>query len=1101
MDQNHHITRENAGTCTQKGTGTTRSGAQPAAPQSPICFIRTVGLVRGVAIGSSLTIGLNIFILLSLFLHRAGPQTPSLYLAALVLFLPIVLTCAERGAVIPGGGGMVSLVRAGGAVWRTYATGWLLLGGHLSLIALLGWGSALYLNISMERLMRVSLDPHWLAPALVIVVMLNDIIGTRSIWRTRTFLMYGGMVVVLIAAVWSWFVPGDGGTGAVGPGPGPVPGGGVGVGNPMTIMALMAAGLWGINAVLDKRDEIRQPGRILLPSMLLPLTLSAGLGAVAALSAWRLPAFFPDTTMPPSLLSTMSHFGGIALLEAAYVSLAFLFCLIALDKAMVMMIRLIGAMAQDGFLPKRFVEIAPGFGTPIFAIYLFAAVSTLAAAVLPNLILVGMTALMLVWATLLFNAPESLRAKSSLPVERSLKLPFHPLFPSLATVIGVFLPLALPPEVLLVGVGWVLVGAVVYVRYARRGSIEVRRREEVVGDVVPDRGKKDYTLLVCAANPDTIPALVQAGVVLARPHRGRLMVLNVAAFPEQVPEHVQRQQAREQFNQLQRTLQRIETREVGIEPIVRLSQSPVDGILGTAQEQRVDVILLGWEGSQVHQQFDLGPLLDPVIRAAAHDVVVLRGALPESLHRILVPIDGTPNSLAALRLAQQLVDTEDGHVVALNVVQDMVMLNNQNSLEQARSRFQPMVDRLKREGVPPIDLWVVPSESIKEGILHEAQNADMVLLGASQGGVMEQSIFGGVPVEVARSSPVPTLLVKHYEGGRRFWLRQVWEKVTAPVPNLTPSERAEVYQRMHRAARPSVDFFVLICLAAMIATLGLLQSSPAVIIGAMLVAPLMSPIIAMSMGIVRGNIYLLRLSAGAALLGVVMAVSVGIAVTLLSPASASTSEILARTQPNLLDLLVALASGAAGGYAIGRKEVAAAMPGVAIAAALVPPLCVVGYGTATAHLEVAGGALLLFTTNLISIVFAAAVVFLLFGFRPTQSKRRGQVRLGFIVSIVALVAIAIPLGVVSVNAVVNGTAQSQVETALHTAGDSYGMAVTDVVVENQQGYLVVYATMYTLDDVTPAQMAALQDQVEQAVNRTVTLRVTVLRAVFLPDEW
>jgi hypothetical protein len=105
MDKNNHITRENAGTCTQKGAGTTGSGAQPAAPQSPICFIRTVGLVRGVAIGSSLTIGLNIFILLSLFLHRAGPQTPSLYLAALVLFLPIVLTCAERGAVIPGGGG------------------------------------------------------------------------------------------------------------------------------------------------------------------------------------------------------------------------------------------------------------------------------------------------------------------------------------------------------------------------------------------------------------------------------------------------------------------------------------------------------------------------------------------------------------------------------------------------------------------------------------------------------------------------------------------------------------------------------------------------------------------------------------------------------------------------------------------------------------------------------------------------------------------------------------------------------------------------------------------------------------------------------------
>lgn len=1064
------------------------SGSGPIADPN-ICYIRTVGLLRAIAIGGSITVGLGIFVLFGLFLQKDGAQVWKAYLSAGIVFLPLVLTYAERALVVPGSGGIVSLVRASGSTWRTYASGWLLVGGHLTLIALLGWGGALYLNTSLERLLGYTIEMHWLAPAMVIVVALNDLIGTRNDWRMRVIVVYVGILILPVLAGVAWFVPAAQGAGGEGLDFESM--------NLVRIIALMGAMLWGLNFVLDKREALQSPERNTLPALLVPVLIAAIAGALVAFSFLRVASPADGHAIPLSTMVMHTDMTTRALLEALSSTVGLLICLVALDKAMVILLRLVGAMARDGFFPETFVRIVPGFGTPVLALHLFASVSTLAAAFVPDLILVGFTALMFFWTTALIAIPDSLVLKSPLPENRPLKLPFHPLVPSLAATISVFLPLSLPLEALVAGGVWVLIGGGYYALYAQRGNIAARRKDAIVGDVEPDKGKKDFTTLVCVANPETAPALLHAGVVLARARKGRVLVLKVATFLEQVPEHLQRDQAHEQLEELQEMTRKADMLGVPTMVFVRLAQNPVEGILGAIQEQKADMVLLGWEGERVHQEYDLGPMLDPIIRAAACDVVVLKGSVPDEVSHVLVPTDGTPNTLAAMQLAQKLVPDEDGHVVALNLVQDIVTPQQEDTLEMARRRLQKAIDGLN--GKPPIDLWVVPTETVKGGILREAQNVDLLLLGASRGGVLDQSIFGGLPVEVARSSPVPTLLLKHYEGARRFWVRRFWEKVSAPFPNLTASERAEVYQRMHRAARPNIDFFILIGLAAMIATLGLLQGSPAVIIGAMLVAPLMSPILAIAMAIVRGNVYLLRLSAGATLLGVVLAVSLGIAVTLVAPAGVVTGEILARTRPNLLDLLVALASGAAGGYAIARKEVATALPGVAIAAALVPPLGVVGYGTATAQLDIAGGSLLLFSTNLISIVFASAVVFLLLGFRPTQARRTEQVRLGFIFSLIALVLISIPLTTFSITAVGQISRQNQVKAFLNEQLETDTLHISDLGIEQRGNKFIVHAVIYSLDEFPPEQLSDLQEELTEAVGAPVTLRATVLRAVVLPN--
>jgi len=182
------------------------------------------------------------------------------------------------------------------------------------------------------------------------------------------------------------------------------------------------------------------------------------------------------------------------------------------------------------------------------------------------------------------------------------------------------------------------------------------------------------------------------------------------------------------------------------------------------------------------------------------------------------------------------------------------------------------------------------------------------------------------------------------------------------------------------------SYWIQVLFSAGIATLGLVLNSPAVIIGAMLISPLMGSILANGLALAAGDAILALRAVVNLILSCGLAISFAVVLVLILPFKEMTDEILARTQPNLLDLVIALFSGAVGAVAICKeaKGVVTSIPGVSIAVALMPPLCVVGYGIGMAvslspgrGLAVARGGGLLFFTNLVAITFMAMVVFLL----------------------------------------------------------------------------------------------------------------------------
>ncbi len=210
----------------------------------------------------------------------------------------------------------------------------------------------------------------------------------------------------------------------------------------------------------------------------------------------------------------------------------------------------------------------------------------------------------------------------------------------------------------------------------------------------------------------------------------------------------------------------------------------------------------------------------------------------------------------------------------------------------------------------------------------------------------------------------------------------------------------------------TVTFVVLLAAAALIATFGLFADSVAAIIGAMVVAPLGGAIMAFAGAIVTARLRWQAITFVEVVGGAAMVVAIGYLVSFLIPDPITLNpSIEARTAPGLLDLGVALAAGAAGAFVAARRTGSDALPGVAIAVSLVPPLAVVGICLELGQLDDAGGALILFLTNFAAIVVAACIVFALSGALPSRESlaERHHVRNGVMGAVVALVLISIPL--------------------------------------------------------------------------------------------
>jgi uncharacterized hydrophobic protein (TIGR00271 family) len=274
----------------------------------------------------------------------------------------------------------------------------------------------------------------------------------------------------------------------------------------------------------------------------------------------------------------------------------------------------------------------------------------------------------------------------------------------------------------------------------------------------------------------------------------------------------------------------------------------------------------------------------------------------------------------------------------------------------------------------------------------------------------------------------------------------MFRKVVKPV---TLERRAEVQVQLRDSCTPDFSFFLLVVLSAVIATLGLLTNSAAVIIGAMLVAPLMSPIIGIGLASLAGDARLFRDSGVALVRGAFMAILMAVLLTWgnrylpFVTLQELPAEVLSRTRPSPIDFTIALAGGLAAAFALVMPSISAALPGVAIATALMPPLGVVGIGIAMGRWDVAGGALLLFLTNTVTIAFAGMLVFFALGFAPKREAGR-QVPRALAISAFFTLILLVPLTILSAGFFRNAAENRQIDAVVKEEVAKYDAELTDL---------------------------------------------------------
>jgi uncharacterized hydrophobic protein (TIGR00271 family) len=1035
-----------------------------------IRFTPSLNLWQAIARGLGVIAAGIVFILLGDAVDKVGSLAPLAILLTALLMLLNNLGYAELAVSAPRPGGAYTLVHDGtGDDGLAFLTGWALAFSGLGACSLLAQGAAGHLSLLLSDFLDLTAPTNLLAMGLLALAVLESGLGGQSSRR----LPFTVPLVILLAALALLATPrlAAADYARVYSQPGPA-------------VALLVVAFIGLERVANHQRELRRRAANLPRALLLTPALAAAIGIGVAIAAGPYAVKVAGAPLVPLGEAIAGLPGRATVLAGGSIVL-----MLSLSRVLRMEARHLYVMSQDGFWPAWLRQTHPKVRGPI-RIILLMGILTLPVAWVPPGLLAPVSGLLYLLVLMAINLTLARRPRQAKAY--SFALPFHPWVPALTLAVdALVIPLwgLLPVACTL---GCLIVGAMVYLLYGRSHRIEAQEGVTVFRPPVEEHATDQFRVLVPVANPNTASTLLRVAGRLAQFQGGSVLALQVMTVPEPVPLEAGGRQAEVERAILERALKVANEEALPIRPMTRVARSVAQGILDTAIEESAGLIVLGWEGPSRSRRASLGQIADAVLQDAPCDVLVIRGEHVDRIEKILVPTAGGPHAQAAARLASLLTKALQAEMTLLYVLSEPATTKQ---TEEDQRRIAEILEGLSGQPLP--EEKMVIAKSVAEGIIQEAKEHDLVLLGLSDETLLDQIVFGSIPLQVAARVP-QTALVQGYQGVTRFWTRRLLRALRQTLPVLRAEEQREVQQELRRGAQPGVNFFVLTVLSCLIAALGLLLNSPAVVIGAMLVAPLMSPIMALSLGLVVGDLHTIRFSIESILKGVALAVVIAAFIGLLSPLKTITGEMHARARPTLLDLIVALVSGMAGAYAVARKEVSAALPGVAIAAALMPPLATVGLGLSLGNVWVAGGALLLFAANIAAISLAAGVVFFLLGIRPQiwGAESRRQLWRWLAIFLVVLLAIAVPLGVIMVNIVREAAQERIIEAVLiENLATEEGQQLVALEITEEATSPLIVATIRSPHLLDEERVGDLAQAVSERLGHPVQLEVITLLVI------
>jgi len=578
-----------------------------------------------------------------------------------------------------------------------------------------------------------------------------------------------------------------------------------------------------------------------------------------------------------------------------------------------------------------------------------------------------------------------------------------------------------------------------------------------------------HKIIVPIANPTTAPILLNLAVALAHPNDGKVIAVTVSMGDSE--------STSKSLKQLQPVLDVLQEEHGDrIEHFPVRATGIARGILDAVRERGADLLILGVQ-KPIQGQVVLGTIAENVAETAPCDVLIYRSGQTDDFKRVAFWANGSE----AARVASYV-----GILLSQNRLCDleaMYIQRNDRSYWQALARIEQTITEIP--GNQSVKRTVIEAQDLVGGLLKNVTKDDLFIVGFSRRSELEKWLYADFARELLNRVPGPVILTSRAAGKDLRVDNRFRQRLRQWTPTLTRSEQDDIVRQADDMAESSLDYMVLITISAALASFGLLLNSAAVIIGAMLVAPLMQPLIGLAVGLATGRVPLIQKGVFTVMTGIAAALGVSVLFGYLIPTDTPTTEMLGRGTPTLIDVGVALASGLVGGYATARKDIPAALAGVAIAAALVPPLCTVGLGFAFGDMDLAVGSMLLFLMNISYISFASLLVFLWLGIRPrrttTQKGEAGNQHRVYVSAAAALV-LFLPLAIIGRNLSQQAIDSRAIERSLDESFDSG--EIINVEIENENPIHVI-ATLRdiiapTKDDLERAEQA-LETELEEDV--------------------
>ena len=580
-------------------------------------------------------------------------------------------------------------------------------------------------------------------------------------------------------------------------------------------------------------------------------------------------------------------------------------------------------------------------------------------------------------------------------------------------------------------------------------------------------------VVVPLSNPETASLLIRLAKALTDPEEGQVRLVTV------ITGDAEAESSAGAIEALREVVESQSDERFELELEARTAPAIARGILDYSREQNADLVILG---VKVSDRSGFGAIDEAVMETSHCGVLAVRpGTEIDALERVIVGVDGSDQSRTAATVALLLGESLDLPVQAIHV------------RDQAYSRTfaRAMLDRSLADlpGPQPRDRVVVEAGVAGQGIASRSNQSDIVVLGSSEHTRLDNLMSTHTSDVLFRRSSATVIVVSQRAGETRSLVERATTRIRALRPNLTRLERDTVVWNSASAAPLSTDFVILLAVSALLASFGLLQNSSAVVIGAMLVAPLLGPLAAASVGLVTARLGLSIRALLTLVVGAFATVGTAMVAGLVIPIDAPTSEMLARGSPSLIDLGVAVAAGVVGAYATARKDIPAALAGVAIAAALVPPLCTTGLAISIGDLDLAYGSFLLFITNIVSVVLTGGLVLQWMGMKPNGEGSSGGAAWGTAIVILILSFLMVVVGLRSFQ----GARQAQL-----AAGDLADLFPTGEVIDvasRSSDPVIVTATVRTAEEVGADDVADVESALEERLGLDVRLEVVVERVV------